>query len=79
MAGTERTTRRTTRLVRETRVGEPDAGARNINLVDPDNIVVSTNLAKAGSTHRASAKQSVRIRQRGGETYEETETVEEHL
>ena len=79
MAGTERTTRRTTRLVRETRVGEPDAGVRNINLVDPENIVVSTNLGKAGSTHAASARQSVRIRQRRGETYEETETVEEHL
>ena len=80
MAETERTTQRTTRVVRETRVGKPDAqDVRNINLVDPDNIVVSTNLAKAGSTHRASAKQSVRIRQRGGETYEETETVEEHL
>jgi hypothetical protein len=78
MAGTERI-QRTARVVRERRVGEPDAGVRNINLVDPENIVVSTNFAKAGSTHRASAKQSVRIRQGGGETYEETETVEERF
>jgi hypothetical protein len=80
MAGTERTTQRTTRVVRETRVGEPDAdGVRNINVVDPRNTVVSTSLGKAGSTHGASAKQNVRIRQKGGETYEETETVEERF
>ena len=80
MAETERTTQRTTRVVRETRVGKPDAqDVRNINVVDPENIVVSTNLGKAGSTHAASARQSVRVRQSGGETYEETETVEEHL
>jgi hypothetical protein len=80
MAGTERTTRRTTRVVRETRVGEPGGdGVLNINVVDPLNTVVSTNLDRAGSTHGASAKQSVRIRQNGGETNEETETVEERF
>jgi hypothetical protein len=80
MAETERTTQRPTRVVRETRIGKPEAeDVRNINVVDPRNVVVSTNLGKAGSTHAASARQSVRIRQSGGETYQETETVEERL
>jgi hypothetical protein len=80
MAGTEETTKRTTRVVRETRVGETGGEqVRNINVVDPRNTVVSTNLGKAGSTHGASGKQSMRIRQKGGETYQETKTFEERF
>jgi hypothetical protein len=77
MAETERTTRRVKRTVRENRVGAADAdGVRNINVVDPSNVVVSMNLGDPGSTHGASAKQTLRMRQNGGATVEETETVE---
>jgi len=74
----ERVTQRT---IRETRVDEhvDDAApaVRNINVADPSSVVVSANLGEPGSRHDASVLQTTRIRQQGGETDEETDTVRE--
>ena len=49
-----------------------DGDRSNINVAKRTNIVSATNVGGEGSTRAASSKQVSRIRQRDGETVEET-------
>lgn len=44
-----------------------EGGSHNVNVVDPSNVVVSTNLGDSRSRHFSSSSQTVRVRQRDGE------------
>jgi hypothetical protein len=50
-------------------------GVHNLNVAHRENIVVASNVGEEGSVRGASAKQKTRIRQRDGQTYEETEVT----
>lgn len=52
------------------------ASGRNVNLAQRANVVVSGNVGRGESSHAASSRQSVRIRQDGKSTDETSETVE---
>ena len=49
---------------------------RNVNVADPSNVVISTNVGESGSVHTTSSTQRVHVRQDGDETFEESETIE---
>ena len=65
------------------RATAPDApatgGERVVNISDPANIVISGNVGEDGAVHGTSTRQTVRVRQDPGGTYEETETTETHF
>ena len=48
---------------------------RNVNLAARANVVAAKNVGRDGASHGASAKQRVRIKQNGDETYEEVDTT----
>lgn len=52
---------------------------RTVNTAGRTNIVLAANVGEPGATQGASSTQHVRIRQRNGETVEETETIETRL
>jgi hypothetical protein len=54
---------------RSERSGE---GSHTLNAAERNNIVVASNVREEGSVRGASAKQTTRIRQRDGQTHEET-------
>jgi hypothetical protein len=75
MSWSERFRHRIRRVIRQ--VGAAPGGVRevhNVNVVEPNNAVVSRNVAADGSVHGVSSRQSVRVRQNGEETIEETDT-----
>jgi hypothetical protein len=75
MSWSERFRHRIRRVIRQ--AGSAPGGARdvhNVNLVEPSNTVVTRNVAAGGSVHGVSSRQSVRVRQTGEETIEETDT-----
>ena len=47
----------------------------NVNLAARANVVTAKNVGRDGASHGASAKQRVRIKQNGDETYEEVDTT----
>ena len=65
MSWSERLRRRVTTLV-SSHLGA-EGGSRNINVVDPSNVVVSTNVGESSSRHYSSSSQTVRVRQRDAE------------
>jgi len=46
---------------------------RNVNLAARANLVTAKNVGRDGASHGASARQRVRIKQDGDETYEEVD------
>ncbi len=50
-----------------------------VNVSNPSNVVVSGNIGESGAVHGTSTRQTVRVRQNGEETYEESETTETHI
>ena len=55
--------------------GTGRGSAHNVNVAGRANVVVAKHVAEDGSSREASSKQTVQIRQHGGETYEEVETT----
>lgn len=64
------------RVVREATAKGRRGETHNVNVADPSNVVVIGNVGDDTSLHGSSTTQSVRIRQDGRETIEETETTE---
>ena len=75
MSWSERFRRRLTTIL-TSRLGT-EGGSHNVNVVDPSNVVVSTNIGDSRSRHVSSSSQSVRVRQRDGEIVD-TERREVH-
>jgi len=75
--GFEQLKRGIKRAAGETRAGSGGASgsAHHVNVAGRANVVVAKNVGREGSSHTASASQRVRIRQKGDEAYEETETI----
>ena len=68
------TVRRTRRVTRST--GDEHSREQGGSVVDPTNIVISGNVGDQTSIHGTASRQTVRIRQQGNETHEESETTE---
>lgn len=68
------------RAMKEAAKGAETGGAtgRRVNIAQRANIVVSDNVGEGESSHGAAARQTVRIRQDGGDTEETTERAETH-
>ena len=81
MGAGRRIRQRMRRAVQETaqrRDADVAAGeTTNVNVADPTNIVVSGTTGGNGAVHATSSRQTVRGRQDGNETYEESETITE--
>ncbi len=57
--------------------GSPaDTHEASINVSDPTNVVVTSNAGMPGSVRASSTRQSVRVKQDGTQTYEESEATE---
>lgn len=61
------------RRVREAQARVAEAGDGHVNVAHRANIVVSENVGRSDAVQGTSARQRVRIRQDGQESYEETE------
>ncbi len=77
MGAARRIRQRMRRVVQ--RVGNRGQPAETINVSDPTNVVVSGGLGDSGAVHGTSTRQTVRVRQDGEETVEETHTSETRI
>ena len=76
MGVARRVRRRIKRVIEEATEEGRRGETRNVNVADPRNVVVASDGGDTASLHGASTRQTVRIRQNGRETIEETETTE---